>query len=91
MNLYSFRELVNSTRLGGLQAPTSCCSARGSKSARDREWISKSPVEKRLTHAHCDAPPEVHQLSIATCQLEPAVGRDKLFLSLFRHCQRGVW
>ena len=22
MNLYSFRELVNSTRLGGLQAPT---------------------------------------------------------------------
>ena len=30
-------------------------------------------VEERPTHAHSDAPQEVHQLSVATCQ--PAVGR----------------
>ena len=37
------------------------------KSARDCERISKLPVEKRLTNANSDAPPEVHQLSVATC------------------------
>ena len=44
------------------------------KSARDCERISKLPVEKRLTNANSDAPPEVHQLSVATCR--NAAGRE---------------
>ena len=39
--------------------------------------ISKLLVEERPTHAHGDAPQEVHQLSVATCQ--PAVGRESIF------------
>ena len=46
----------------------------GPKSARDCEQISKLLVEKRLTNANSDAPSEVHQLSVATCQ--PAAGRE---------------
>ena len=46
----------------------------GPKSARDCEQIPKLLVEKRLTNANNDAPPGVHQLSVATCQ--PAAGRE---------------
>jgi len=34
-------------------------------------------VEKRLIQAHSDAPPEVHQLSVAACQ--PAGSRESIF------------
>ena len=40
-------------------------------------------VEKRLTNANNDAPPGVHQLSVATCQ--PAAGRESTLGPLGHH------
>ena len=58
---------------GGLRVPKGCCSARGPKSARAHACISKLLVEKRPTQAHSDAPPEVHQFSVAAYQ--PTAGQ----------------
>ena len=63
--------------------PKSLVLCEGPKSARDCEQISKLLVEKRLTNANSDAPPGVHQLSVATCQ--PAAGGKRIF----DECRRG--
>ena len=62
----------------------------GPKSARDCKQISKLLVEKRLTNANNDAPPGVHQLSVATCQ--PAAGRESTLGPLGHHplARRGL-
>ena len=74
------------SRLGGLRVPKSLVLCEGLKSARDCEQISKLLVEKRLTNANSDAPSEVHQLSVATCQ--SAAGRE----SIFGECRsRAAW
>ena len=71
--------------------PKSLVLCEGPKSARDCEQISKLLVEKRLTNANSDAPSEVHQLSVATCQ--SAAGRESIFgecrsRAAYYKCQR---
>jgi len=63
--------------LGGLRVPKSLVLCEGPKSARDCGQIS---------NANSDAPSEVHQLSVATCQ--SAAGRE----SIFGECRsRAAW
>ena len=68
---------LKASRLGGLRVPKSLVLCEGPKSARDCGQIS---------NANSDAPSEVHQLSVATCQ--SAAGRE----SIFGECRsRAAW